>query len=316
MEYAEKRNNSVRDNRFKKIFAVLIILLLVLTFFSKSLYNYRLPVVSAVLPKQGKLAFTVEKTSEFAYAHVSSVYADVDGRVKEILVEKGEKVKAGECLMRIERNETGEMQDITAEENGIITHIGVSKGMYVSSMQNTVLYETAEKSNEWVCSMIISEEESAHISMESVPAVYMVNQNETVQGKIQDIIAYASESIEGYKVDIAVDVADVSSLAGMADVLLAGERVNITVKEDGVLYDTLIPAAALRKDAEGYYVLVLQQNDSVLGEGYKARRMSVDLLDSDETYCAVRGLPADEHVITAASDEIAEDSSVYYEGDD
>ena len=96
---------------------------------------------------------------------------------------------------------------------------------------------------------------------------------------------------------------------------LAGERVKITIREEGELYDTLIPAAALCKDATGYYVLVMRENDSVLGEGYKAHRMSVDLLDSDEACCAVRGLPADELVIIASIGEIADGSNVFYEGD-
>jgi hypothetical protein len=63
-------------------------------------------------------------------------------------------------------------------------------------------------------------------------------------------------------------------------------------------------------------VLVLQQSDSVLGNGYEAKRMSVDLLDSDETYCAVRGLPTDESVIIASTGDITDGSDVYYEGDE
>ena len=100
-----------------------------------------------------------------------------------------------------------------------------------------------------------------------------------------------------------------------SDASLAGERVKIAIREDGELYDTLIPATALCKDATGYYVLVVQENNSVLGEGYKAHRMSVDLLGSDEAYCVVRGLPTDELVIIASTSEIADGSNVFYEGD-
>ena len=81
--------------RFHKIFAVLAVVLLVLTFLSKSFYNYRLPVVKAALPRQGRLIFTVEGNSEFVYAHTESVYADVDGKIREILVDVGDEVKTG-----------------------------------------------------------------------------------------------------------------------------------------------------------------------------------------------------------------------------
>ena len=84
---------------------------------------------------------------------------------------------------------------------------------------------------------------------------------------------------------------------------------------ESVEYDALIPASALRTDAAGYYVLVLHKEDSVLGKGYVAHRISVDLLDSDKTYCAVRGLPTDETVIVSATSEIADGSKVCYEGE-
>lgn len=86
----------------------------------------------------------------------------------------------------------------------------------------------------------------------------------------------------------------------------------ITTSKDSPQYDALIPAEALRKDSVGYYVLVLHEDDSVLGDGYVAHRMSVDLLDSDETYCAVRGLPTDEIVIVSATSEITDGSKVCY----
>ena len=39
-------------------------------------------------------------------------------------------------------------------------------------------------------------------------------------------------------------------------------------------------------------------------------------LNSDETYCAVRGLPTDEFVIIASTSEITDGSKVYYGGVD
>ncbi len=130
------------EKKFHKIFAVLAVVLLALTFLSKSFYNYRLPVVKAALPRQGRLIFTVEGTSEFVYAHTESVYADVDGKIREILVDVGDEVKAGQTLML---SGAGELYDVKAGKDGIISWMGVSKGLYVSSMQNTILYVIAEK---------------------------------------------------------------------------------------------------------------------------------------------------------------------------
>lgn len=286
-----------------KGFAVNLIILLLLTFFSKSLYNYRLPVVMVMRPKEGKFVYTVEGTSELLYAHTDSVYAETDGRIREILAEEGEQVKAGQCLMRLEAEGTGEMLDIIAAGDGVVTRIGIEEGMYVSSRQNIILYEIAGEPEEWVCSLIISEEQAEHINMESVPVLHLIGRDRKVEGEIQSVTAAVGQSQGGYMVTVTVKDADAS----------AGERVRIVIKQESAPYDTLIPAAALYRDSVGYYVLVLREDDSVLGEGYQASRMSVDLLESDEAYCAVRGIPSDEYVIVSATDEIWDGSSVFYE---
>jgi len=289
-----------------KTAVIFIAAALALTFFSRSFYNYRLPVVKAVLPKQGKLIFTVEGKTELDYSRVSTFYADMDGRVNNILVKSGDEVKKGQLLMQLKSALTNEVQDITAAEDGIITFVGVKKGMYVSSMQNTILYNLAEKSEEWIANLFIDEEQLKSIDKESIPTLNIVDLNETITGEITSILSYTDQTRTGYLVEILIRSND----AG-----LAGKRVNVTIKKESRQYDTLIPAPALHKDTEGYYVLTLQKDDGILGNGYIAKRMSVDLLDSDETYCAVRGLPADEYVIVTATNKIENGSSVFYEGD-
>lgn len=301
MEKEEKRKRG-----FKKVFLALAVILLVLTFFSKSLYNYRLPVVEVTSPKQGNLSFTVEELGAFDYKHVDSFYAEIDGRVKEILVSPGDEVEEGQCLMRFQLNGTGEMYDVVAAGSGIIASIGVEPGMYVSSMQNTVLYKMAEKTDEWTCYTIISEEQLKHVNLDSIPVIYIESRDVTVEGKILSIVDYVSQDLRGYKVYISVSLDDAA---------LYGEKAEVRITDETMVYDALIPVAALRKDATGYFVLVMQQDNGVLGNGYEAHRMSVDLLDSDESYCAVRGLPLDERVIIASTGEIKDGSDVFYEGD-
>lgn len=292
------------NKNFAKVFGIFMGIVLLLTFFSKSIYNYQLPVVSVSTPKQGKLSFTATGTAEVSYSHMESVYADVDGRVKEILVQAGEEVEKGQCLMRFELAGSKEIQEIVAEENGIITTIGVKKGMYVSSMQNMILYGIAEKSEEWVVVLFVTEEQLAYVDGESMVNVQVTDLNENFTGTIRSVVSYTDQNKTGYQAEIVVHSENME---------LAGKKAKVTIKKESEPYDAMVPAVALRKDSQGYYVLVLQEEDSVLGNGYVAHRMSVDLLNSDATYCAVRGLPADETVITASSSEITDGSKVYYE---
>jgi multidrug efflux pump subunit AcrA (membrane-fusion protein) len=291
-----------RKRSLKKIFGIFIVAVLALTFFSKSFYNYRLPVVTVTLPKPGKLSYTVEDTTELSYSHISSCYADMDGRVTDILVKEGERVEKGQCLMKFKLAVSEELQDITAEESGIITSIGVKKGMFVSSMQNTILYGLAKISEEWTAIIFINEEQFEYVTKDSKPTLKIEGMKEVVAGEVRSIIPYADAKKSGYQVEILI----------RSETELAGKRASITIKKESTQYDTVIPATALHKDAAGYYVLVLKEDDSVLGNVYMAHRMSVDLWDSDEAYCAVGGLPGDEYVILAATNKITDGSRVNY----
>ena len=295
-----------QNRKFGKVLGVFIGIILLLTFLSKSLYNYQLPVVSVSLPKQGNMSFTVEGSAEVAYSYVDSIYADVDGRVRDILVQSGDEVQKGQCIMLFEMAGTGDITEIVAKDAGIITFIGVKEGMYVSSMQNTIIYEIAEKSEEWTVAIFITDEQLEYVEVNGTATVEVEDVKERFIGEIQSVVSYASQNKAGYLVQIVICSEDMD---------IAGRQAKVTICKESADYEALIPIAALRKDATGYYVLVLHEEDSVLGEGYVAHRMSVDLLDSDETYCAVRGLPTDEIVIVSATSEIADGSKVYYEGE-
>lgn len=300
----DKINMDKKSNRFIKTMVIFTAAVMLCTFFSKSLYNYRIPTVTVASPIQGNLKLDVEGNTEIGYTNVNSVYCEVDGRVRHILVEMGDEVLAGQTVMQFEELGTGEIIDVAAAGTGVVTGIGVKEGMYVSSMQNTVLYQLAEKSSEWTAYLLISDEERELVTMESVPVFRVEGISGFVTGTISSITAYADSQMAGWQIKMLLE----------SDDNLAGKHADVVINNELQPYDLLIPASALRRDMEGYFVLVLRQNDSVLGRGYVAYRASVELLDSDQEYCAVRGISSDEQVIITATDVIREGSNVYYGG--
>ena len=274
---------------------------LLCTFLSKSIYNYSIPEVTAALPTEGRLDVKVEGTAYIDYADVHTVYSESDGRIQRILAKAGDTVKKGWTVMVL-ADTAGRTVKIKAGWTGVITKIGVKEGMYVSFRQNTELCEIAEQSGRWQAALWTDDEERGLLDEESVPILQINGMHAPVTGRIQSIAAGAGPDGSGWQVGIEFEARDVN---------LAGRQAAVTVTCRQETYDTLVPAAALQKDASGYYVLILQENDSVLGSGYAAARRSVELLDSDGVYCAVRGLPQDEAVITAGADEIADGSGVY-----
>lgn len=305
-EKEEKADKEEKRNRiFGRLFIGFIVVTAVLTFFSKSFYNYRLPVVTVISPIQGKLDFSVEGTAELSYGECTPCYAEVVGRIEEILVKKGDMVKEGQCLMKIASVESDKLEEIKAAEDGIITSVEVEKGMYVSYMLNTVLYEEAKISNDWNAVLFISDEEAENVEIGSRAAIKLPGKNMSLEGEVEAVSPYTGADFNGKQVDIRIYAEDES---------IVGEKANITIKNDGILYDTLIPLAALQQDDKGYYVLTLQEDKGVLGDGYKVARMAVDLFGADKLYCAVSGLPEGDPVIVEATSEIFAGDHVYYEG--
>lgn len=106
-----------RNVNIKTMGALLLALLLILTFVSKTVYNYNLPVVTATTPLNGKLnkAETVKGIAE--WADKVEVYASTGGYVEDVFVQKGDSVTKGQALARLSlsEDELSEKRDATYE---------------------------------------------------------------------------------------------------------------------------------------------------------------------------------------------------------
>ena len=93
------------DNNNKKFIRAMGIffgIVLLLTFFSKTIYNFNLPTVTVTLPTGGKLVDIVEGSAPITYADSHNIYAKMDGKVKNIFIIGGQEVKKGQPLMELE----------------------------------------------------------------------------------------------------------------------------------------------------------------------------------------------------------------------
>lgn len=87
---------------YKKIIgAVFLAILLALIFFSKTIYGYNLPVITAVKPENGRLSKLEISTGIVDWAEVENLYAAVGGVVEEVLVKEGDTVTEGQELYRL-----------------------------------------------------------------------------------------------------------------------------------------------------------------------------------------------------------------------
>ena len=83
--------------------------------------------------------------------------------------------------------------------------------------------------------------------------------------------------------------------------------------QEAEIYDGIIPSSALHKDKNGYYVWSIREEESVLGNYYAVKRVSVDFLDADDTHSAVIGLTENMVVIISDSEGLTEGERVRYQ---
>ena len=85
-----------------------------------------------------------------------------------------------------------------------------------------------------------------------------------------------------------------------------GAEMSISVGQKSASYDLIVPNSAVKSDSNGKFVLRVDVKSSPLGNRYTARRVSVEVLASDDNNSAVvADVAAGDYVITTSSAPVA-----------
>lgn len=81
-----------------------------------------------------------------------------------------------------------------------------------------------------------------------------------------------------------------------------GESLGISLGQRAKDYDQVVPNSAIREDNNGKFVFVIQEKSTPFGNRYKARRVNVEVLASDEKNTAISGeIDSHAYVITTSN---------------
>lgn len=124
-------------------------------------------------------------------------------------------------------------------------------------------------------------------------------------------------TVEDLKIDVVKANAEDPSLLDVCvylagDVLEIGDSAEMTVERRSGTYDTCIPIQALHQAGSVYFVYVIHEEETILGEQLIARRVDVTVQEQNETYAALADgcLSSSQKVIKDASKTIDEGSPV------
>ena len=174
--------------------------------------------------------------------------------------------------------------EITAPSSGIITKVCV---------------ETGQKTTD-TAAVVMSDEQSGLFfttTTDSKNREYLsVGDNATITGVGKETSDCSIVSLETSKDGSSIKVL----IAMQGDDFLPGESAQMTATRKSESYDYLVPVTAVWQENSKAYVLLLETENTVLGEQYIARKAEVQILDKNSSYAAVSGnsLSADCQIIT------------------
>lgn len=91
----------------------------------------------------------------------------------------------------------------------------------------------------------------------------------------------------------------------------SGSELTISVGSKSASYDLIVPNSAIRSDTNGSFVLAITAKNSPLGNRYIAKRVSVEVIASDDENSAVTGgLNNGDYVITTTSAPVSDGDMV------
>ncbi len=95
----------------------------------------------------------------------------------------------------------------------------------------------------------------------------------------------------------------------------SGESLSLSVGERSAEYEHVVPNSAVREDNKGKFILIIDEKSTPFGNRYKARRVDVEVLASDEINTAVLAdLQGYEYVITTSNQPVEAGDQVRLNG--
>ena len=192
----------------------------------------------------------------------------------------------GQYQKQLEKLKTIKQQNgaITAPSSGIITKVCV---------------ETGQKTTD-TAAIVMSDEQSGLLfttTTDSKNREYLsVGDNATITGVGKETSDCSIVSLETSEDGSSIKV----SISMQGDDFSLGESAQMTVTRKSESYDYLVPVTAVWQENNKAYVLLLETENTVLGEQYIARKAEVEILDKNSSYAAVSGnsLSTDCKIIT------------------
>lgn len=200
----------------------------------------------------------------------------------------------------------GKLQDlqkaggkVMAPVGGMVTQIAVTTGDFTTEGTAVRLADTSQ-GNRLVATVDKSNE--TYVQKGGQVTISPAGSKEKIQDFTISNVSVNKE--DNTLIDISVDLPN--------GVLEPGTSAQIEIVQKSSQYSAVIPVQALYEEQSGYYVLLLREQQGVMGQELVAERIEVQVLDKNSTNAAIQEglLTAEQEIICVSSRSIGDGSRV------
>ena len=171
---------------------------------------------------------------------------------------------------------------ITAPIAGTVSEVTASEGASIAEGAVIARIVTGEKSMKIIATVTADEAKQLKVGLEAE----LYSDRMWSAGKVTDIRRAAASGGQAggqamYEVHIGIN-------EGQGDFPI-GDSVRVTIRQTSQRYNTVVPLSALREDADGKFVFVLEEQSGALGTQQIVRRIDVTVQESNAAQAAVSG---------------------------
>lgn len=314
---------------------IFVIIVLLLTFFSKTLYSLNLPSVRCTSPTYGSLmrTFTCETIASAKTEY--DLYAPSMQKVLEVLVGEDDLVQKGQTLLRLDTTDLdNEMLQLKLEQqqtkDAKRAYSSAAYQLALEAVEARIAAKQAEidgsvitaPSDGYITALAVQPGMTANtaeplLTVGSLENGLQVTLNVTQKqatwfakdDKLSVFIPILSRSFDAFvtqvksaqdgSMQVLADISDPSST------IHAGQLAEVSFTKMTGQYITLVPLSALHSDGGRDYIFRIETIQGPLGEENHLSKLYVKVLDQDDTYAALETeLFSSDRIVTESDREL------------
>lgn len=220
-----------------------------------------------------------------------------EDRTRDKISQKRRKVEEYEGLLKNKGR-------VSCDRSGVIERVAVSVGEYTPDGAS-VVYRDASGGFRFTVNIDSDQRKLLNIGDE----VGLSFRSGEIEKEGVGITGIKSDKDGGYEVSAVLSDRQI----------MQGEAGTMKVKSQSDRFDCYVPVSGLYASGKEQYVLVLREQETFLGREYSVEKRKVDVVDKNDEYAALKGLPlgAEEQIVVASDRELKPGSRVRMaEGDE